>query len=172
MGDVRSVQMCCCLDWLKRVLVLVAIGMQSSWAEGVEVPVAADKGESGAEAPAQARDVGSNPAEDDAVLRRRAEDRWRALIDGDLRAAYEFQLPSYRAVTPFEKFRSRFGRAVAWHMATAEEVSYDGPEVARVRVAVDASILPASTGDAIRSVTRVREVWLKRDGQWWYSATE
>jgi len=57
-------------------------------------------------------------------------------------------------------------------MATAEEVSYDGPEVARVRVAVDASILPASTGDAIRSVTRVREVWLKRDGQWWYSATE
>lgn len=165
-------QKCCCLNWLTKVLVLVAIGMQFSWAEGVEAPVAAGKGESGTEVPAEARDVDAESMERDAILKRRAEDRWRALIDGNLRAAYEFQLPSYRAVTPFEKFRAGFGRAVAWHMATAEEVSYDGPEVARVRVAVDASILPASTGDAIRSVTRLREVWLRRDGQWWYSATE
>jgi hypothetical protein len=60
---------------------------------------------------------------------------------------------------------------VVWHVATVEEVGYDGPAVARVRVAVDASVLP-SAGEAIRSVTRLREIWLERDGQWWYSATE
>jgi hypothetical protein len=136
-----------------------------SFAEDALAPVAADKGVSGAETPAQER-------ADEEVLMKRVEDRWLALIDGNFRAAYEFYLPSYRAVTPFEKFRGQFGSAVAWHVATAEEVSYDGLEVARVRVAIEASTLPASTGDAIRSVTRVREVWLKRDGQWWYSATE
>jgi hypothetical protein len=146
------------------VLVLVLLGAQQSFADDSAIPPAVDKGVSGAGVRAQVN-------ADEKVLRQRVEGRWRALIDGNLRAAYEFQLPSYRAVTPFEKFRAQFGKAVVWHMATAEQVGYDSPAVARVRVAVDVSILP-STGEAIRSVTRMREVWLKRDGQWWYSATE
>lgn len=105
---------------------------------------------------------------EEARLRERVDGRWQALIQGEFQSAYEYELPSFRERTSFEQYRGRFGQAVEWHMVTITDVSYDSPEVARVRVAIDHSFTPSSGAQVVRTVSGMRETWLKRDGQWWH----
>lgn len=114
--------------------------------------------------------VGSPPElNDEAILVSRIESRWKVLIARDFRAAFEFELPSYRERTPFERFRGGFGGAVKWHVARVTELRYDGPTVARVKVEVEYESSTSWSEQPVRSTAYISETWLKRDGQWWHS---
>lgn len=105
----------------------------------------------------------------EASVRERAIQRWGALVAKDFKAAYGFELPSYRERISFEQYASQFGAAVQWHSASVVEVVFDNPSVARVRIAIDHSFIPSTGSDALRTVSWLRETWLERDGQWWHS---
>jgi hypothetical protein len=105
----------------------------------------------------------------DKELAGRVEARWRALIDGNFTAAYDYTLPSYRQTHTAQQYRSRFGNAVRWRVATVQGIRYDNPIVAHVRLSLETEHVPSWGGQAERLVTRLYETWLYRDGEWWLS---
>jgi hypothetical protein len=105
----------------------------------------------------------------DKELAGRVEARWRALIDGNFAGAYAYTLPSYRQTHTAQQYRSQFGNAVRWRVATVRGIRYDTPAVAHVRLSLETEHVPPWGGEAERLVTRLYETWLYRDGEWWLS---
>lgn len=136
---------------------------------GLALPAQSGENEAGS---SESRDLGAvadERAADRAAIEERVNARWRALIAGDFRAAYEFEAPAYREATSYERFAARFGRDVVWRVARVVEIRYDSPEAAKVRVALDyqRKRAPREWGDEGQTTSYV-EKWLKRDGQWWH----
>ena len=101
-------------------------------------------------------------------LKERVLARWQALIQGDFDAAYPFETPVYRAIYTPSQFRSQFGNQTRWVMAKVEEIRYDDPMVAKVRVKVAYRYAePAKNGEAVDMVYDVNEIWLRKEDQWW-----
>lgn len=100
------------------------------------------------------------------VLKARAQARWEALIKGDLKTAYGYSSPQYRAVVTLQHYRGRIGSIVQWKLARVKDVRYDGPTVASVLVEVTYDY-EMPTGD-VKSTRLVREKWVYLDGNWWY----
>jgi hypothetical protein len=99
----------------------------------------------------------------------RAEQRWRALIDGDFRDAYDFLAPGYRETTPYERYQRRFGTLVAWQTATVTDVRVD-QELGRADVTLTLKYRAAvPTGAMIDNARGMRETWLFVDGDWFFS---
>src|SRR4051812_42141290 len=48
------------------------------------------------------------------VVRERATQRWSALVAEDFEKAYTYMPPSYRAATPFERYKNSFKGAIKW----------------------------------------------------------
>jgi len=105
----------------------------------------------------------------DKKLAGRVEARWRAVIEGNFTAAYAYTLPSYRKTHTAQQYRSQFGNAVRWRVATVQGIRYDTPTVAHVRLNLETEHVPPWGGQAERLVTRLYETWLHRDGEWWLS---
>lgn len=96
----------------------------------------------------------------------RAEARWKALIAGDLDAAYQFSSPEYRSVFSLQQFRAKFGTAVVWNLARVKSVKYDDSNVAQVVVQVE---YQAPVGlQSVKGVREMTENWLYSTGSEWY----
>lgn len=116
-------------------------------------------------------DSGAWRSAQEKILIERAEKRWAALINRDFAKAYEFQSPSYRAVSSLQQFSGGFGSFVAWSGAKAESVRYDSPVVATVVVRVEyGASLPGNQGYA--SVRYLHEKWVYSDANWWFTAKD
>ncbi len=70
------------------------------------------------------------------VLKERAEGRWAALIKRDMDKVYAYNTPAYRDVVTLQQFQGKYGRAVNWTVAEAQDIRYDAPTVASVSVEV------------------------------------
>jgi hypothetical protein len=98
----------------------------------------------------------------------RAEARWRALAEGDFEAAYAFESPAYRDITPLQRFRGQFGSAVAWKGAEVKRVEL-GESAATAKVLLNlrySAHMP--TGEPYETTQGVRENWMLADGVWWH----
>lgn len=141
-------------------MAVLAVGVVSS-VKGEDVVV---KSQAAPESVASTEDQKA----DRVALEERVNARWGALIKGDYAAAYEMELPSYRKANTFEKYRGEFGDAVTWRLAKVAEVSYDGASKAKVSVSVEFTARMAS-GRPETIQNEIREIWVRRDGQWWHS---
>lgn len=99
-------------------------------------------------------------APQDAVAKR-AQSRWDALIKGDLDAAYGYLSPGMRSVMSLELYKAKIvpGR---WKKAGVDSV-------ACVQDRCDVSIKLEYGYRAIKSIeTRLDEVWLQENDEWWF----
>jgi len=102
-------------------------------------------------------------------VKRRAGERWQALIRQDFDAAYTYLSPGYRAMRSLELYKSRdFGRRVHWKAAEVKAVSCE-PEVCTAQVDVTYVYLgkiEALAGQ--ETVAPMTEKWVLAEGQWWH----
>lgn len=109
------------------------------------------------------------PAADEALLKERVLARWRALIDRDFDAAYPFETPAYRAIYTPSQLRSQNSGQIEWRMVTVKQIDYDDPDVARIQLEVAYRYAePGKENQAFDMMQTVREIWLRKDGQWWH----
>lgn len=105
-------------------------------------------------------------------LHARVSERWEALIAGDPEKAYSFFSPAYRALFSLERYRREQGKKVDWISIAVADSSIVGDRakvdlVLRYRLA-----LPPGVGldDLGVLSTDMTEVWLWKDGDWWYAS--
>ncbi len=100
------------------------------------------------------------------IVRERATKRWAALISGDFQKVYELTTPSYRSVSNFSSYKSKFGHAVNLLSADVVSVTCETEKCTSV-VRVEAKpLLGGGFGNTLK--THVDETWLFEDGHWWF----
>lgn len=102
-----------------------------------------------------------------AQVRQLAQQRWEALIKGDLDAAYGYFSPSYRALVPAERFKSEIGTAVRWESAEVELVTCDVLEKCTAQVKVESKPLAVPRFQSTIT-SHLKETWLLEGGRWWF----
>ena len=96
----------------------------------------------------------------DAVAKK-AQSRWDALIKNDLDAAYGYLSPGTRSVMSLELYKAKI-RSGRWKKVSVDSVAC---EQDRCDVGIK---LEYSYRDMKSIETRLNEVWLREDGDWWY----
>lgn len=95
------------------------------------------------------------------IVAEKAQARWTALIDGDLKKAYGFVSPTSRQTYTWEVYRGAV-RPGFWKTAKVDKVACPAKDLCEV----DLTIEYAQRGTVIR--TPLRESWTKQDGEWWF----
>lgn len=109
----------------------------------------------------------SGPPEEQ--VRKRASERWEALVKSDFNKAYGFSTSGFRAVVKPESFPARLQGPVVWLGAEVINVTCPEPVKCVARVRIDHRTLVArSAGD---TSTYIDETWLLEDKQWWIFMT-
>ena len=106
------------------------------------------------------------PSTAEAIVAQRAEQRWAALIDGDLEKAWEFTQPGYRAIVKQKDYRKRFGAAGQWKSVQIHGVQCE-PERCTVKLRLTSLVMvpPRINREVIGYLD---EIWVRDEGQWWY----
>lgn len=104
--------------------------------------------------------LGSKPED---VVKRRAEERWSALIAGQYEKAYDYLAPSSRKILVREQYRHLFGSAARWEKAEVVDVRCER-DTCKTRVRLTVQIMARGAPKASPEVT---EDWLLDEGQWW-----
>lgn len=97
------------------------------------------------------------------VVQERAQTRWNALVAGQIDKAYTYTAPSFRAITPYDSYRSSFGSGASWLGAEVLDVRCE-PERCEVDVRLRIQLPARSVGPV---TTDAKEVWIRENGQWW-----
>lgn len=109
---------------------------------------------------------------DENVVAKRAEQRMTALKDLDFKKAYSYMTPGYRAVKNLNRFQAEFAGA-----ANLQSFAVVGTECEEDRCVVilersyqmHMNVRGARGAQVFEGHTR--QVWVRLDGQWWYSRT-
>lgn len=97
----------------------------------------------------------------------RAQQRVDLLVASQFDKAYNYLLPSYRALNSLESYRNQFGGGAKWVNPRVGKVQCESE--ARCTVTVDLGVLVVAPGFGTRPIpSTMFETWLKEDGQWWY----
>lgn len=109
--------------------------------------------------------IGNAQSPEEAITQR-ANERWNALIAGDMAKAYTFSTPGYRAVVSADAFKNTIGISGRWLDAQVVRVECDTPQRcnAVIRLAFT-TLFPGRGRDRIE--THINETWLIEDNQWW-----
>ena len=103
---------------------------------------------------------GKKEAPPEELVRARAQERWSALIAGDVPKVYGYMSPSAREALSLEAFRDSI-RLGFFQKADVVKVECQ-PEVCDVQL----QVTYVYRGSSI--VTPVRESWIRSDGGWWH----
>ena len=109
----------------------------------------------------------STPPTPEALVTRRAQARWDALLKNDLKTAYGFLSPASRAVASFDTWaNSAFPSATVWKGARVAAVTCDDAQRCKARVTIDHQplVLDGRLGTISSAVD---ETWLIDNGEWW-----
>jgi len=106
------------------------------------------------------------PTTAEAIVAQRAEQRWAAMIDGDLEKAWEFTQPGFRAIVKQKDYRRRFGAAGQWKSVQIHGVQCE-PERCTVKLRLTSLVLVPPRANR-EVVGYLDEVWVRDEGQWWY----
>ena len=110
------------------------------------------------------------PPTPEEIVAERAQARWQAMVDRDFEAAWPFYSPAYRGQRSEPVFVTDLSRRpLRWQSADVKEVSCEGSRC-EVTAEVDYSV-PGAPGvlSGLESSRAVNEVWIRLDGEWWYS---
>ena len=100
----------------------------------------------------------ARPAE--AVVKDRAQARWNALVQGDVKAAYEYYGPGTRATVSLADFTG--GMKIGfWKSVTVDKVECDSPD----RCEAYTTIEYEQRGMRVKSPSR--ETWIREGSNWW-----
>lgn len=94
----------------------------------------------------------------------RANQRWQAVLAGDVEKAYSFVAPAYREIVDLQGFRATFGSAANRVAAQVVATSCE-QEVCDVTVRVDFVPPLRPRTDVIN--THLNERWVLVDNEWW-----
>lgn len=104
----------------------------------------------------------------DQLLNKSVADYWNAMMQGDLRRAYEHQDPFYKARTPFDAFAAHRGRFI-YHSHEIRAIEIDG-NVARVQSVTNFEIPKITIMGHEQSIEPrdfpIEDTWLYIDGTW------
>jgi len=103
--------------------------------------------------------VPERPAEE--VVRERAQQRWDALVKGDVEGAYRFLSPGSRQINTLEAYKSSIRRDF-WKSAKVNKVTCTGGETCEVEAEVEYEFRRS------RFKTPLAETWVKQESNWWY----
>jgi hypothetical protein len=96
------------------------------------------------------------------IVHERAQQRWDALLSGDIERAYGFITPAYRATRSLELYRARFGGAIQWNDATVQSVECE-PERCKVVVNLSYRLIR----QRMENTRPMDEAWIFSEGNWW-----
>ena len=105
--------------------------------------------------------VSRAPATPEQAVQARAQERWNALIAGQLDKAFEYITPSGRSTLPLEVYRARL-TGTSWRGAKVTGAVCE-PEVCDVTVTLDINVLPNLPYQQV-----ITEKWLLDGGKWWF----
>lgn len=113
----------------------------------------------------------TTPAAPEQVVRQLATQRWQALLAKDFDKAYEFSVPSYRALKTAEYYKNkRQATPVKWISAEIFNVECEASKCA-VRIKLESKpIVPFSNFDGT-IVGGLDETWVLEGGKWWMFET-
>ncbi len=107
------------------------------------------------------------PASVEQTVSERAQQRVDLLVASQFDQAYNYLLPSYRALNTAESYRNTFGGGAKWIKPKVSKVKCETEE--RCAVTVELGVLVVAPGFGTKPVASTMfETWLKEDGQWWY----
>ena len=103
----------------------------------------------------------------EALVKSRAEARWKAMIAKDYRTAYSYLSPGFRIKVDEYAYRNRFAGKTDFHSARVKGVSCDGGKC-QVEVETQYTIhaIPPFNVEFQRKGEE-RENWVLLDGEWW-----
>ena len=98
---------------------------------------------------------------DEDVVKRKAQQRWDAVIGTNLKSAYDFMSPASRSVMSYEAFDKSIKRG--FHKAArVTEVRCPSRELCDVSLEIEYEF------SGRRMKTPLYEKWVKQDSDWWY----
>lgn len=106
---------------------------------------------------------GANPFREEppeVIVKQRAQERWNALVAGDLTKAYSYMSPASRQAISPELFRNSI-RLGFWKSAEVGAVTCD-------KDACEAVVQMTYTYRGTKVSTPFRETWVHSDGNWWH----
>lgn len=101
------------------------------------------------------------PRSSEEIVKERAQSRWNALVQGDVKAAYEYFSPGSRATMSLADFAGGI-RIGFWKAVAVDKVECGNAD----RCEVSTTIEYEYRGSRIK--TPNREVWIRDGSQWWY----
>jgi hypothetical protein len=105
--------------------------------------------------------------QDEQAVRKRAEQRWQALIAGKFEDAWAMHSPGWRAVNPYADWRSSMGTSIKWLAARSTQAVCEGTPAERCTVSMMITSQPVAIKDVPRE-TGLIEAWVRSGGQWWH----
>jgi hypothetical protein len=98
---------------------------------------------------------------DEQVVAERAQERWNAVIAGDMDKAYQYISPAGRSTISLQGYKSKI--KPGFHKgARVVAVKCGTPEVCDVELEVEYEFMGR------RTKTPLPEKWVKQDGNWWF----
>lgn len=96
--------------------------------------------------------------------------RWRHIIAGELKAAYEYLTPGARRVQTFEEYARRMSQAqIKWTDVRVMKIECEDAETCNAQVELDIEVnVPGMGGSHIPTQTVVYENWLASGGTWYF----
>jgi hypothetical protein len=104
----------------------------------------------------------------ESAVRSRATDNWKARVAGDLDRAYTFMPPSYRALTPVDRYKKAYATAAKLTAAQVADVKCETADKCVATIRIEAmAVMPGMRGSLPPLVTHYEETWIREGGQWW-----
>ena len=96
------------------------------------------------------------------AVRLAAQQRWDALINGNLQAAYEFYTDAFKQTVPLEHFRNKVQGVGLWSKAKVQGVSCeDTGKRCRAEVEVTVAMKMRGLPKPVETSDVVHETWIK-----------
>lgn len=105
-------------------------------------------------------------ASPDQVVGKRAQERWDLLLKSDYGNAYEYLSPAQRAVASRQSYINRFGEGAQWLSAKLQSVSCENAERCSAVLQIETQVVARGFNAPI--TTKVTEIWVKDEGNWWF----
>lgn len=105
------------------------------------------------------------------LIEERANERWQALIKGDLKTAYTYYSKAFRETTPYKHFEHRVRGVGLWSHAAVKSVECNEAEK-RCKVWMDVAVVTKMRGldKPIETSTLLEETWIQEGvmGNWYF----
>ena len=101
------------------------------------------------------------PAKPEDAVVARAQERWDALVRGDIGKAYGYLSPGSRAVMPLEAYKAEI-KAGFWKAAKVQRAECSSAEACNVVAEIEYEY----RGSRVK--TPLQESWVRQERDWWY----